>query len=50
MLFAILLDVNTSSVGILEKFGFEQWGHLPGVADFDGALCGHLYYGRRVEG
>ena len=50
VLFAILLDINTSSVGILEKFGFEQWGHLPGVADFDGELCGHLYYGRRVEG
>jgi phosphinothricin acetyltransferase len=47
-LFAIILDINRDSVGILEKFGFEKWGHLPGVADFDGHECGHLYYGRRV--
>ena len=45
VLFAILLDVNTDSVRILEKFGFERWGHLPEVADFDGAICGHFYYG-----
>jgi len=47
-LFAIILDINTDSVFILEKYGFEQWGHLPGVADFDGRECGHLYYGLRV--
>lgn len=47
-LFAILLDINAGSTRILENFGFEQWGHLPGVAEFDGRECGHLYYGRRV--
>jgi phosphinothricin acetyltransferase len=47
-LFAILLDINEGSTRILENFGFEQWGHLPGVADFDGRECGHLYYGLRV--
>jgi L-amino acid N-acyltransferase YncA len=47
-LFAILLDVNADSVRILEKFGFERWGHMPNVADFGGAECGHLYYGRRI--
>jgi L-amino acid N-acyltransferase YncA len=47
-LFAILLDINPASVRILEKFGFQEWGHLPGVADFDGVECGHLYFGRRV--
>ena len=47
-LFAILLDINAGSTRILKKFGFEQWGHLPGVAEFDGRECGHLYYGRRV--
>ena len=25
--------------------GFQQWGHLPGIADFDGDVCGHVYYG-----
>jgi len=48
-MFAILLDVNSDSTGILERFGFEKWGHLPQVADFDGTECGHLYYGRRIS-
>jgi len=47
-LFAIILDVNRDSARILEKFGFEEWGHMPNVADFDGRECGHLYYGLRV--
>jgi L-amino acid N-acyltransferase YncA len=47
-LFAILLDINSDSVRILERFGFQKWGHLPDVADFDGVECGHLYFGRRV--
>jgi phosphinothricin acetyltransferase len=47
-LFAILLDVNIPSVNMLEKFGFQRWGHMPHVADFDGKECGHLYYGLRV--
>ena len=49
VLFAILLDTNSLSIGILKKFKFEKWGHLPGVADFEGDLCGHFYYGRRVD-
>ncbi len=48
--FAILLDENAASVRLLEKLGFERWGHLPGVADFDGKEVGHLYYGRRLPG
>jgi L-amino acid N-acyltransferase YncA len=48
-LFAILLDNNEGSVALLQKFGFERWGHLPSVADFDGDEVGHFYYGRRVE-
>lgn len=47
-LFAILLDVNTPSVNILEKFGFQKWGHMPNIADFDGQEYGHFYYGLRV--
>lgn len=45
---AILLDVNKGSIKLLEKHGFMQWGHLPAVADFDGLICGHLYYGLPV--
>lgn len=47
-LIAILLEWNTASVKLLEKFGFEQWGRLPDIADFDGELCSHLYYGLKI--
>jgi L-amino acid N-acyltransferase len=47
-LVAILLEWNVSSIKLLEKFGFEKWGCLPGIADFDGKLCSHLYYGLKI--
>ncbi len=47
-LFAIILDKNQSSTKILRKFGFQQWGHMPNIADFDGEECGHLYFGIRL--
>ncbi|MBT4817008.1 MAG: N-acetyltransferase [Lentisphaerae bacterium] len=47
-LFALLLEINTPSVALLESLGFGRWGFMPGVADFDGSECGHLVYGRRV--
>jgi phosphinothricin acetyltransferase len=46
--FAIVLEQNTPSCALLGKLGFEKWGFLPLVADFDGQECGHVYYGRRV--
>ena len=48
-LFAILLESNQGSIKLLEKFGFEKWGYMPRVADFDGIEVGHLYYGLRLE-
>jgi L-amino acid N-acyltransferase YncA len=47
---AIVLDRNMESVGLLKKCGFEQWGYLPGIANFDGEECGQLYFGRRLYG
>lgn len=47
-LFAIVLEGNEASLKLLEKIGFEQWGYLPRVADFDGKEVGHVYYGRHV--
>jgi L-amino acid N-acyltransferase YncA len=47
-LFAIVLEGNLASISLLKKMGFEQWGYLPRVADFDGKEVGHLYYGRHV--
>jgi L-amino acid N-acyltransferase YncA len=49
VLVAILLEWNQPSIKLLEKFGFEKWGYLPEVAEFDGRLCGHLYYGRKIK-
>ncbi len=47
---AILLEWNTASRNLLEKFGFEKWGYLPAVAEFDGQVCAHLYYGKVLAG
>ncbi len=48
-LVAIVLEENIASIKLLEKFNFQQWGFLPGVADFDGEICGHLYYGLKIS-
>lgn len=48
-LFAILIDSNQDSIRLLEKYGFQKWGHMPQVAEFDGIEVGHLYYGLRIE-
>lgn len=48
-LFAILLDGNQGSINLLRKFGFEKWGHMPRVAEFDGVEVGHLYFGLRIN-
>ena len=47
-LFAIVLEGNQASLRLLEKMGFEEWGYLPSVANFDGKEIGHLYYGRHL--
>ena len=47
---AILLEWNTASLRLLEKAGFERWGYLPEVAEFDGKLCGQYYYGKILAG
>jgi len=44
-LIAILLDPNTASIALLEKFRFELWGNLPGIAEIDTKKYNHLYYG-----
>jgi L-amino acid N-acyltransferase YncA len=47
-LLAILLEVNSASLRLLRKHGFEEWGYLPSVADFDGSECGQFICGRRL--
>ncbi|MEW6405303.1 MAG: N-acetyltransferase family protein [Chloroflexota bacterium] len=45
---AVLIERNDASRKLLEKLGFQQWGHLPGVLDLNGEECGEFYYGKRV--
>lgn len=47
-LLAIILEPNIGSTKLLEKFGFQKWGYLPGIADFDGVECGQVYYGLKL--
>ena len=47
-LIAILLDLNKASICILEKFGFEKWGHLPEIAQIDEIICGQFIYGKKL--
>jgi len=48
-LISILLDLNKTSIYILEKFGFEKWGHLPNVAEIDRVVCGQFIYGKKLK-
>lgn len=47
-LYALLLESNKRSIGLLRKFGFKKWGHLPDVADFDGVEVGQFFFGKRI--
>ncbi|WP_017328411.1 GNAT family N-acetyltransferase [Synechococcus sp. PCC 7336] len=39
---------NLPSLQLFQQFGFEQWGHLPAVAQFDGIERDLLILGRRL--
>lgn len=47
-LLAILLDCNTKSVILLEKFAFSAWGVMPNIATIDDKRHSHLYYGLQL--
>lgn len=47
-LFAILLECNAASLGLLEKLGFEKWGELKKVAHFGDQRYSHLIYGKKI--
>jgi len=43
-----LVDSNQNSIRLLEKYGFNKWGYMPRVVEFEGIEYGHLYYGLRI--
>lgn len=48
VLIAILLDKNLASIALLKKFGFSQWGAMPGIARIENETADHLYYGLKL--
>jgi phosphinothricin acetyltransferase len=49
VLVAILLNKNPASIGLLNKYGFEEWGRMPGIARIDRQEADHLYYGLKLR-
>ena len=47
-LISILLDLNKPSIYLLEKFEFEKWGYLPGIAIIEETICGQFIYGKKL--
>lgn len=47
-LIAILIEHNAASIYLLKKFGFELWGTMPGIAEFNNKRYDHLYYGKKL--
>ncbi len=48
IIFAIVLDKNDPSINLLERNHFERWAFLPDVAEIDGVLLNHIYFGKRL--
>ena len=48
-LLAILLDINTPSIRLLEKLKFKKWGHFPDIINLPGKKCGQLIYGLKID-
>lgn len=49
VLFAIIIEGNDASVGLMEKFGFERWGYLPEVIHCHGERRGQIYMGTLID-
>ncbi len=47
-LLAILIGGNDGSLALLRRFGFSEWGRLPGVVRMRGEHRDHLYWGRTL--
>jgi len=47
-LFAIILESNQPSIGLMLQHGYTLWGRLPNVARFGSVQVSHVYYGKRL--
>lgn len=49
VLVAILLERNVASMALLRKFGFAEWGRMPGIARIGSEHIDHLYFGLKLK-
>jgi phosphinothricin acetyltransferase len=47
-LIAFILGTNSASTSLLNRFGFDVWGRLPGIAKFDDYYCDHIIMGKTL--
>lgn len=47
-LIGFIFEHNEASLKLFEKFGFQRWGHMPGIAELDGVERGLVILGLRV--
>jgi len=47
--FAVVIEGNEKSMALLKSFGFERWGYLPEVINFQGEKRGHIYMGKKIN-
>ena len=48
-LIAILIGCNQGSIGILDKYGFKEWGRFPNIVEIEEERFDHLYYGLHLQ-
>lgn len=46
---AIIVGTNIASESLAKKFGFEEWGRMPKICNFDGDLRDHVYLGLSIK-
>lgn len=48
VVFSIIIEGNKGSIGLMQKYGFEQWGFLPDVIQHNDQKRGHIYMGKII--
>lgn len=46
---AFIFGHNQPSIKLFEKFGFEKWAHMPGIAEMDGQRYDLVILGKEIE-
>lgn len=45
---AVIVGCNEASSALLKKYGFSEWGRMPKIANYDGRLEDHVYFGKHI--